>query len=199
MFGEGRSGDHIFMLKWGPGVGSALILDGEVYYGSGHNAGEIGHMTVDQGGKLCRCGRRGCLETVVSTHAIMDSIMTSCDTISADEKQKGALEIWLSTGHTLRYDNSDEWGVLDDPCVQSVLKKKAACLAVTVRNVSAVLDPDKIVVWGYLFDIPGMFEKFKQYYYTFDINTKPDFIVKSRLNLSKTHTEALAVVIDEMF
>lgn len=50
----------------GTGMGSGLVLDGRLYRGTRGNAGEIGHATIDVGGRPCGCGRRGCAEAYLS-------------------------------------------------------------------------------------------------------------------------------------
>ena len=49
-------------VKVSSGVGAGLILAGKLFRGAGGTAGEIGHLTLDEQGPLCRCGSRGCLE-----------------------------------------------------------------------------------------------------------------------------------------
>lgn len=64
--------DGIF-LKLSDGVGAGLVLGGVLYRGPDGTAGEIGHVMVDPGDRfaaVCRCGHRGCLETVVSTRTV---------------------------------------------------------------------------------------------------------------------------------
>ncbi len=70
VFGEVR-GRNLVAIKVGQGIGAGLVLNGELYQGDGHGAGEIGHTTVDRDGERCRCGSRGCLETVASTRAVL--------------------------------------------------------------------------------------------------------------------------------
>lgn len=65
-FGTGRIHDDLLVIKWGPGVGSSVIIDGQVYHGRHGKTAEMGHVIVDPKGKVCVCGRRGCLETLVS-------------------------------------------------------------------------------------------------------------------------------------
>ncbi|PSK91366.1 putative NBD/HSP70 family sugar kinase [Murinocardiopsis flavida] len=69
--GEARSADMAF-LYFGTGIGGGLVLGGRPYRGISKNAGEFGHITVVVGGRECRCGNRGCLETYLSPHAIID-------------------------------------------------------------------------------------------------------------------------------
>lgn len=69
-YGTGRQHDNLMVIKWGPGVGCAMIIDQEVYEGRHHKAAELGHFIVDPQGERCRCGRRGCLETIISYQAL---------------------------------------------------------------------------------------------------------------------------------
>ena len=69
-FGAGRKYNSLLVIKWGPGVGSAVVIDGKVYEGRHGKTAELGHYIVKKDGKPCSCGKRGCLETVVSSRAI---------------------------------------------------------------------------------------------------------------------------------
>ncbi|HEX8229471.1 MAG TPA: ROK family transcriptional regulator [Chloroflexia bacterium] len=70
MFGGRSYGSNLVVVKVGHGVGAGIVLNGELFQGDGFGAGEIGHLTLVDGGQLCRCGNFGCLETLVSTHAM---------------------------------------------------------------------------------------------------------------------------------
>jgi predicted NBD/HSP70 family sugar kinase len=59
------------------GVGAGLIINGEVFRGSAGTAGEIGHLTIDENGPVCRCGNRGCLDTFVGSRALLDALSVS--------------------------------------------------------------------------------------------------------------------------
>jgi predicted NBD/HSP70 family sugar kinase len=67
-------GPNLITVKVGQGIGAGLVLNGELFEGDGFGAGEIGHTVVDPSGELCRCGRRGCLETVASARAVMNRL-----------------------------------------------------------------------------------------------------------------------------
>jgi predicted NBD/HSP70 family sugar kinase len=69
-FGAGSSFPTFALVTIGAGVGGALVLDGQLWRGVSGAAGELGHMVVDPDGPLCHCGKRGCLEAVVSDNAI---------------------------------------------------------------------------------------------------------------------------------
>ncbi len=61
----------LVVINVGWGVGAGIVLHGELMHGDPVGAGEIGHVVVEEGGELCACGHRGCLETVASTRAIL--------------------------------------------------------------------------------------------------------------------------------
>jgi len=69
--GPARAAQRIACLFLGRGVGLGLVLDGRVYRGATGTAGEIGHVPVVPGGRLCFCGQQGCLEQHVSAHAAL--------------------------------------------------------------------------------------------------------------------------------
>jgi glucokinase len=68
--GAGRGFDDLLCVFAGSGVGGALVLDGELRGGAHGAAGEIGHMVVVEGGELCPCGRRGCMEAYAGRVAL---------------------------------------------------------------------------------------------------------------------------------
>ena len=65
-FGAGQGSAHMVYLTMSTGVGAGLILDSRLYRGAHFSAGEIGHVAVVPGGRLCSCGLRGCLEAYTS-------------------------------------------------------------------------------------------------------------------------------------
>ncbi len=73
VFGATR-GPNLIMVKAGRGIGAGFVINGELFLGDGFGAGEIGHTVVDPRGRLCRCGRRGCLETVASVSAVLGDL-----------------------------------------------------------------------------------------------------------------------------
>jgi predicted NBD/HSP70 family sugar kinase len=64
-FHEG-AGKNLMLVMFGQGVGAGLIIGGSLVQGDQFTAGEIGHVVIDEDGELCTCGRRGCLEAVIS-------------------------------------------------------------------------------------------------------------------------------------
>ena len=70
-FGAARGLDDVIYVKVASGIGAGIILGGRLHRGVTGNAGEIGHVEVRPDGVVCRCGNRGCLETVASASALL--------------------------------------------------------------------------------------------------------------------------------
>ncbi|GAB4012987.1 ROK family transcriptional regulator [Nocardioides ultimimeridianus] len=72
--GVARGSHNVVFVKISSGVGAGLILDDRVFRGAQGTAGEIGHLTLDEHGPLCRCGSRGCVEAYTSTSVIVQML-----------------------------------------------------------------------------------------------------------------------------
>lgn len=75
MYGSGRGYSNFIVIFVGTGIGGGIVQNGRLYSGLTGTAGEIGHMTIQAGGRLCPCGSRGCLEAYASRTAITRAIM----------------------------------------------------------------------------------------------------------------------------
>lgn len=123
-YGVARGMKNFIMITLGTGVGSGIVVDGKVVYGSDGFAGELGHLVYDHSehGRLCGCGRHGCLETYTSATGVARTAreilnsredpsplrdldpekITSYDVFMAAEKGDPiALEIFERTGSIL--------------------------------------------------------------------------------------------------
>ncbi|WP_408071749.1 ROK family protein [Butyrivibrio sp. JL13D10] len=176
-FGLGRTVNNFFILKWGPGVGASIIIDGKIYQGSNNMASEIGHMTAVKDGKKCNCKRKGCLEAYVSTRTIKDELKK----LLGDE-----------------YDNLTDKNIFENKKALEVIDQKIDMLALNVRNSISILDPKNVMLIGYMFDIPGCFERFVKAYKGYDPLVADDFFVKSTLSENSSHTEGHAVFLNEV-
>ncbi len=74
LFGAAKGMKDFIEITLGTGLGSGIVANGELIYGHDGFAGEIGHTIVDPNGRLCGCGRRGCLETYASASGICRTV-----------------------------------------------------------------------------------------------------------------------------
>lgn len=79
------------------GIGAGLVIDGTLHSGEKGLAGEIGHITAEEGGTLCRCGKRGCLETIVNQHTLFETFLSRIHRNRVDDAiavEKGLPELF---------------------------------------------------------------------------------------------------------
>lgn len=74
IYGGARGMKNFIEITLGTGLGSGLVVNGEVVYGHDGFAGELGHFTVRHNGRQCACGKRGCLETYASATGIKRTV-----------------------------------------------------------------------------------------------------------------------------
>ena len=72
--GAGAGTDDLLYVMLSEGVGAGIVLGGRLHDGSTGTAGELGHLRVVADGRVCRCGARGCLETVVGKRALVSAL-----------------------------------------------------------------------------------------------------------------------------
>ena len=74
------------MIKWGPGIGSTIVIDNKVYEGRHGKTAELGHVIVEKNGKACSCGKKGCLETLLSAETFSK--------IKSEEKRDYSIDLF---------------------------------------------------------------------------------------------------------
>ncbi len=87
IYGAAKNLKDFIVITLGTGLGSGLVVNGEVIYGHDGFAGEIGHTIYDPNGRLCGCGRKGCLETYASATGIKKTVIE----FLKDSKTKSSL------------------------------------------------------------------------------------------------------------
>jgi predicted NBD/HSP70 family sugar kinase len=91
LFGQGQMYRSFALVTVGVGIGCALVLDHELYTGASGLAGEFGHLAMEPDGRPCRCGNRGCLETIAGCDAILRFVRDSWQSDPATIDELAAL------------------------------------------------------------------------------------------------------------
>ena len=140
--GEGKDVKNMVMVTLGTGIGGGIIIDKKIYIGSGE-AGEIGHMCVVANGKKCACGANGCWECYASATALVN--MTAQ---AAKENPESILaKIVDKNGEA---DGKTVFEAVSKACPvgKAVLDEYISYLAVGVKNLVNVFNPEVIVISG---------------------------------------------------
>jgi len=106
------------------GIGAGILINGRLFQGDGGGAGEIGHVVVQENGELCRCGQRGCLETLASARAVEKQM-----------KMNSLEEVFLAFQE-------------GDPKAKTVIAKAGFYLGSSLSNLIGTLNIQKIVLTG---------------------------------------------------
>lgn len=128
--GQDLGGDVVY-LRLAGGIGGGVVVGGRLVHGGRGLAGELGHVSVDRDGRPCRCGKRGCLETVAS----LPSVLQTC-------RERGlalhtVTELETAVGHA-------------DPVVEEVVREAATATGQVLATTVLSLNPTDIVVGGAL-------------------------------------------------
>ena len=139
--GKPRSVVGIFV---GTGIGGGLILNGELYSGFNHTAGEIGHMVIDVNGPKCGCGNKGCFEAVASRTAIFQRIKAGIK----DGEKTLLTEMLGDDLEDLRSNDLRKAIRRGDKFVGKVIEQAAEHIGIGVANLVNVLGPEVVVLGG---------------------------------------------------
>jgi N-acetylglucosamine repressor len=122
------------------GIGAGILINGRLFQGDGGGAGEIGHVVVQEKGKLCRCGKYGCLETVASTRAIIEHAIELAPEYGDSQLAQNPQSINLSA--------LEAACKTDDLLAKRVVTDAARYLGASLANLISVLNIRKIVLTG---------------------------------------------------
>jgi glucokinase-like ROK family protein len=143
LYGEGPKSPNLVTIKLGQGIGSGIVLAGKLFQGDGYGAGEIGHITIVENGRLCRCGNRGCLETVATERAIVQKVR---ETALVDAKS--SLFNQTSSPDTISAEMVFQAYQAGDALVRGVVREAAHYLGIALANLVGALNLQHIWLTG---------------------------------------------------
>ncbi len=126
--GAARGYEHVVYIRASHGIGAGLLLGGKIFHGRSGMVGEIGHITIDDHGPICRCGNRGCLELYVGIPVLLGMVHNSHTATTLREIIVGAQD--------------------GDLGLRRVISDAGRHLGVAAATVCNLLDPQIIVIGG---------------------------------------------------
>ncbi|MBQ7490762.1 MAG: ROK family protein [Bacteroidales bacterium] len=142
VYGGGRGMSDFIMLTLGTGVGSGIVSGGKVVYGHDGFAGELGHVITFPGGRLCSCGRRGCLEEYASVRGIIQNFWELAEKTGF---KSPLLEVKKSEIDCIMIGNAAEAG---DALAKATVEYTGSVLGLALANVVAITSPKAIFIMG---------------------------------------------------
>lgn len=130
IFGAGRGVANSLTVKFHSGIGAGIMIDNRLVSGARGGAGEIGHTCVDPRGPLCRCGKRGCLDTLAAAPALIEAMSAQHPTMTLS----GFLDL-VAAG---------------DSGARRVMRDAAELVGRAVADACLLLAPERVIVAGAL-------------------------------------------------
>src|SRR5262252_919065 len=128
----------------GTGIGGGIVINGELYSGFGHTAGEVGHMVIEVSGPKCGCGNKGCFEALASRTAIFQQIKAGIK-----DGQKTILTEMLGNDlEDLRSGDLRKAIRRGDKFVDRVVEGAAEYIGIATANLVNILNPEVVVLGG---------------------------------------------------
>lgn len=139
--GAGRGYTDVVMVTLGTGVGGGLTQGGDVVLGRSGFAGEVGHILVEEGGRPCPCGNRGCIEAYASGTAIG---ALAADRLTVDDRASTLRDL----AGPLDGRAVSEAAQAGDVLAREILRTAGGWLGVAAASIVNLLDPEILLVGG---------------------------------------------------
>ena len=144
-FGAGRSVDSLVFVYGRIGVGAGFIYKGQIFRGSAMGAGEIGHTNfLLEDGKPCRCGKNGCLETLVSESVILKET----EMILSSEPEGILAQMVKAAPDSDRMELIFKAARQGDATIHKMLEDRAYYLGIALANMVNLYNPELIILGG---------------------------------------------------
>lgn len=125
----------VVFLTLGTGIGSTIIIDGNIVNGSNRLAGELGHTVIVNDGRPCSCGRKGCYERYAAASALVKDYI--------EEKNKNGEIVERISGEEIM-----QLAIDHDPVALTVYKRFIQYISVGLANIIHLLNPEAIIIGG---------------------------------------------------
>ncbi|MFW5999681.1 MAG: ROK family transcriptional regulator [Halanaerobiaceae bacterium] len=130
-----RGRDNFVFINTGPGIGAAVVLEGELLYGRDWSAGEFGHMVISENGPTCNCGSWGCLEAHISVSRLVEEYSSE----EVTDSFAGITRGWMELAGAARR---------GEKVASAIIEDAARHLGIGVVNLVNLLNPESIVIGG---------------------------------------------------
>lgn len=151
-FGAGREYKDFVCIFVGTGVGSAIVKDNRIIYGSTGTAGEIGHIIVDLNGRSCACGAHGCLEAYASRSAIETRIEGALK-----KGRKSCITDYLEEGKSIKSNMIQKSIERNDELVIQCVDEASEYLSGGIASIINFINPELVILGGGLVDAVDYF------------------------------------------
>lgn len=141
-YGAAKGMKHFIMITLGTGVGSGIVIDGKLVYGHDGFAGELGHVIAVPDGRLCGCGRKGCLETYCSATGIVRTAKEILTSSYDPSMLRNIPESELTSKDIF------DCAMAGDAVAKDIFQKTGELLGKSLANFTAFSSPEAFIIFG---------------------------------------------------
>lgn len=142
IFGGAKNMKDFIVLTLGTGLGSGVVINGQVVYGHTGFAGELGHVTIVPGGRACGCGKKGCYETYASASGLVRTVLEMLSTMREESSLRDIPPSKL-TSKTIAIAAAN-----GDPVAKKAMEYTAEMLGFGIMNAIVFSSPEAIFLFG---------------------------------------------------
>ena len=158
VYGAAKGMRNFIIITLGTGLGSGIVINGEVVYGHDGFAGELGHVVVVEKGRQCGCGRKGCLETYASATGIKRTVIRMLGS-SQEESELRNFTYNMLSGKII-----EQAATRGDKIALEAFEYTGKKLGVALANAIAFSSPEAIFLFGGLANSKELIFKPTQYH-----------------------------------
>lgn len=151
-FGDARQLDDMLYVTLGTGVGVSMMLKGALYRGHNRLAGEFGHTVIQNDGPLCKCGSRGCLESLASMTAITERVKKEFLLGEVDAKLETIIR---ESGGQVDLDSVFTAAMQGSASAKQAVEEAGRFLGMGLANLVNLFDPEALFIGGSIPAAPG--------------------------------------------
>ncbi len=186
VYGGARNLKDFVVITLGTGLGSGFVAGGQLIYGAHGHAGEMGHMAMVPNGRLCGCGRRGCLETYVSATGFMRTVR---EMLARDDKSELNFVCPPDELTSAQVSNAAQNG---DSLAIGAFEQTADMLGLALANMMVITAPQTIFLFGGFVNAgPVLWESVEK---AFKAYVHPIYRDKVDIQISQLQNENAAVL-----
>jgi predicted NBD/HSP70 family sugar kinase len=137
-FGQGMGVDNFLVVTVEHGIGMGIVVNGQIYRGERGIGAEFGHLVIRPGGELCRCGKRGCIESYVADYKVLEAGVKAA--------QEGR---WKCNDlSSLTINDLTDFARRGEPALRDIFKRSGEILGLGISGLIQVFNPKKIIIAG---------------------------------------------------
>lgn len=195
LFRPNSDSHSMLFTKYGPLVGGGFLLGGELFRGYSYSAMELAHFVVNPLGAICRCGKRGCLETVAGFDVIRNTVKLHYSYARTPILYK----ITNGDVDAVGYDDVMHCYDNDEELVVKVLNGALDSFALMLVNAIGIVNPEKIMLYGFPFESEKLLNTLVDKLTRLSCNKLSAEILKSSRNMQLENLGCAAIVFIDFF